>query len=91
VSKTLSIIEARDQLMKLSDEMARGPDLDAVTITTHGKPVMAVLSYDAYEALVETLSILSDSEMAEALRRGMADISDGRVQDLDDVLAELGW
>jgi prevent-host-death family protein len=87
----LSITEARDQLMRLSDEMARGQGLDAVTITKHGRPVMAVLPYEAYEALVETLSILSDPELAEALRRSVADISAGRVQDLDDVFVELGW
>ena len=91
MAKTLSITEARDQLMRLSDELAETSGLEAVTITKHGKPVMAVLPYETYESLMETLSILSDPAAAEALRRSMADISEGRVQDMDDVFAELGW
>jgi antitoxin YefM len=86
MGRTLGITEARDQLMKLSDEMTG--TAEAVTITKHGKPVMAVLSYDLYESLLETLSILSDREAAEALWRSLADISEGRVQDVEDVLAE---
>lgn len=91
MAKIIPITEARDQLMKLSDEMAQTQAAEAVTITKHGRPVMALLPYEAYESLLETLSILSDPETMEALRRSIQDISAGRVQDLDDVLAELGW
>ena len=91
MTRIMPITEARDQLMKLSDEMGRTSSSDAVTITKHGKPVMALLPYETYEALLETLAILSDQEMTEALRRSLKDMSAGRVQDLDEVLAELGW
>lgn len=91
MAKILPITEARDQLMKLSDEFDRTRSTEAVTITKHGKPVMAVLPYDVYESLVETLEILSDREMAEALQRGIEDVKAGRVQDLGDAFAELGW
>lgn len=91
MARMLPITEAREQLMKLSEEMARPGSTEAVTITKHGKPVMAVMSYDAYESLMETLAILSDRETTEALRRSLDDVSGGRVQDLEDVFAELGW
>ena len=90
MSKTLGVTEARDQLMKLADEMTDA-SAEAVTITKHGKPVLAVLPYTLYESLLETLSILGDPDTAEALQRSLADISAGRVQDVEDVLAELGW
>ncbi|MHC5723085.1 MAG: type II toxin-antitoxin system Phd/YefM family antitoxin [Nostoc sp.] len=40
-------------------------------ITKHGKPVMAALSFDQFESLLETLAILSDREFAHQLRESI--------------------
>ncbi len=65
--KYLSITEARRQLLDLPDELKDEP----VIITKHGKPVMAALSFDQFESLLETLAILSDREFAHQLRESI--------------------
>jgi len=41
---------------------------------------LAVLSWDQYEALVETLDILGDEEQTAQLRRAVAEIKAGTAQ-----------
>lgn len=90
MGRSLPITEARARIMKLADAVAHVNDPEVVTITKRGRPVMAVLPYEAYETLMETLAILGDRELTEALRRSMEDVGAGRVQDLEDIFAELG-
>lgn len=73
---TLSITEARDRLTRLPDELAETHE--TVTITRHNEPVLAVLPWDLYEAIVETLEVLGEPETMAALRRSVEDIAEGR-------------
>ncbi|MEH2389260.1 MAG: type II toxin-antitoxin system Phd/YefM family antitoxin [Nostoc sp.] len=73
--KYLSITEARRQLLDLPDELKDEP----VIITKHGKPVMAALSFDQFESLLETLAILSDREFAHQLRESREDESEDNI------------
>ncbi|MEH2191275.1 MAG: type II toxin-antitoxin system Phd/YefM family antitoxin [Nostoc sp.] len=72
--KYLTITEARRQLLELPDELKDEP----VIITKHGKPVMAALSFEQFESLLETLAILSDREFAHQLQES---ISQGEQQE----------
>src|SRR6266853_37518 len=56
----LAMAEARKQLPKLADALEKHPEIGAVKITRRGKPVLAVLSWDLYESVVETMEIMSD-------------------------------
>ena len=58
--------------------IARVPER-AVSITRRGRPVLAVMPWEFYESIVETLEILSDPEMASALRESVEDIKRGRM------------
>ncbi len=89
--RRLSIAEAREQLTRLPEILSEDDEASAATITRHGKPVLAILPWDLYASLVETLDILSDKEFMASLREGIKDIDAGRVVPLDDALAELGW
>lgn len=89
MDRSLSITDAREQLTRLPDELAQHHE--ALTITRHGKPVLAVLPWELYEALIETLDVMGDPEMMAALRRSQEDIAEGRVKPLDQALDELGW
>jgi PHD/YefM family antitoxin component YafN of YafNO toxin-antitoxin module len=40
----------------------------AVTTTRRGRPVPAILPWEFYEGIIETLEILGDPEMVKALR-----------------------
>ncbi len=79
MSDTYSIMEARQNLTKFPDEFEKHPEKNAVTVTRRGKPVLALLSWELYEAIMETLGVLSDPEMTESLKSGLRDIKKGKV------------
>jgi antitoxin YefM len=62
---------------------------DSLIITKHGKPVMAAMSFEQFENLMETLEILSDSSFAEKLRASLAQADQGESVSLDEVEARL--
>ena len=74
--KDLPITEARDELTLLPDRLSETHE--TITVTRRGKPVLAILSWDEYEALVETLEIISDEELMQSLRQGMKDLAQGK-------------
>ena len=87
---TLSIAEAREQLMRLPDQFAQDQGTHAVTVTRHGKPVLAILPYELYESIMESLEILGDAEAMAALHESAMAIARGETTPWDDVKRELG-
>lgn len=74
MNNTGPLTEVRDKLREVVDTVVEtGTEY---TITRHGKPVAVVLGYDEYEALVETMNILSDDATMSAIREGEADLTD---------------
>lgn len=67
--KTMQLSEARNVFSTLPDTLLN--DQETLTVTRRGKPVLAVLPYDAYEALVETLEIVTDKPTMAALAEGI--------------------
>ena len=80
MEKMLSTAEARRALSRLPAYFTETPDAGAVAITRRGQPVLAVLSWAQYEALVETLDILGDEEQTAQLRRAVVEIEAGAAQ-----------
>jgi antitoxin YefM len=76
---TMTTVPSTELREKLSDVL---DDVDTTgteyTITRHGRPVAVVVSYDEYEAMIETLNILSDAETMAAIAEGDEDLSDRR-------------
>jgi antitoxin YefM len=73
---TVPSTELREKLSDVLDDVdTTGAEY---TITRHGRPVAVVLSYDEYEAMIETLNILSDAETMAAIAEGDEDLVDGR-------------
>lgn len=85
VAKFLSITEARKHFLELPDEL----EDDSIVITRHGKPVMAAMSYQQFESLLETVEILSDSKFSGKLRESIAQADNGESSHLDEVEARL--
>ncbi len=85
----LAIVEARKHLTRLPEELAQHPEIGAVKITRRGKPVLAVMSWDMYESIAETLEIMSDPEMMAAFRQGVRDLEQGKTFPWDQVKKEL--
>lgn len=86
----LAMAEARKQLPKLADALEKHPEIGAVKITRHGKPVLAVLSWDLYESVVETMEIMSDPELMAAFRQGVKEMEEGKGIPWEQVKKELG-
>ena len=74
--KELPITEARHALTALPERLAQDPD--TVAITRRGKPVLAVMPWDLYESIVETLEIMGDDTLMAALRQGIKEIEAGK-------------
>jgi prevent-host-death family protein len=75
--KTMTLTEARNQLLKVAEEMERSPD-EVVEVTKRGKRVMTLLSADVYAAIVETLEVVEDEKAFAKLREAMSEIEKGR-------------
>jgi len=86
----IAMAEARKQLPKLADALEKHPEIGAVKITRHGKPVLAVLSWDLYESVVETMEIMSDPELMAAFRQGVKEMEEGKGIPWEQVKKELG-
>ena len=59
-------------------------------MTRRGQPVLAVLPWEFYESLVETLEVLSDPEMVTAVRESLEDLKRGRVLSHAEARRRLG-
>jgi antitoxin YefM len=87
VIRQIQISEARRRLNELYKEM--GPD-ETVSITSRGKQVFALMPWELYESLNETIAIMGDPDLMEALKRGIQDMNSGRITDWEKVKQELG-
>lgn len=85
--KEIPITEARHELTSLPKRLAKTPA--TVAVTRRGKPVLAILPWNLYESLVETLDILEDEDLMAALRRGVAEAEAGKSIPWEDVKREL--
>jgi antitoxin YefM len=84
------MVEARKRLTNLPEELAKHPEIGALTITRRGKPVLAVMSWELYESVTETLEIMSDPEMLAAFRQGVRDLQQVNTYPWEQVKKELG-
>lgn len=84
---TIPIINARDRLSSLPEELEQDPQ--AVTVTRHGEPVLAILPWNLYESIVETLEILGDQDLTAALRQAIKEADQGQIISWEQAKQEL--
>lgn len=90
MTRTMPIIEARSKLTALPEQFEQEPEPGAVTVTRRGKPVLAILPWDLYESLIETLEILGDEQLVAALRQSVREAAEGKLTSWEDAKADLG-
>lgn len=78
MSHTTSVSISKSTLPALSKRLSKKGKNKALAITKNGKPVLAVMNWELYESLVETLEILADKKMMEAIRLGVEEDKDGK-------------
>jgi PHD/YefM family antitoxin component YafN of YafNO toxin-antitoxin module len=88
--RTMPIIEARKKLTTLPEQFEKEPDTKAVAVTRRGKPVLAVLPWELYEAIVETLEVMGDEELMVALRQSIKEVKEGKVIPWEQAKRKLG-
>ena len=74
--KDIPITEARHELTSLPERLAAAPG--AVAVTRRGKPVLAIMPWELYESIVETLEILGDEDLIATLRQGIKELEEGK-------------
>jgi len=90
MTRTMPLVEARKRLTSLPEELEHEGEIDVLAVTRRGKPVLAVMPWDLYEAVTETLEIMGDKEMMAALRKGIKDVKKGRTYTTEELKKELG-
>jgi prevent-host-death family protein len=70
MAKTLPISEAKMKLAELVASLDAGDE--EVIITRNGRPVAILLATEAYEALQETLALLSNPQTIAQIHRAKA-------------------
>ena len=86
--RNLSISEARNRLTSMPEQLKRRPG--TVAVTRNGEPVLAILPWELYESLGETVEVMSDPALMRQLRKAIADIKGRRVASWSKVRRELG-
>jgi len=79
--KTMSISETRKRITSLEHDMAYD---DTISVTNHGKEIFALLRWDTYESIAETLDIMSDEDEFNALKAGIQQFKNGELMDFED-------
>ncbi|MBI2909707.1 MAG: type II toxin-antitoxin system Phd/YefM family antitoxin [Chloroflexi bacterium] len=72
----ITTVDARRELTKLPEKLGAHPA--TVAVTRRGKPVLAIMTWEDYEAILESLEILSDDEAVAALRRSIREVKEGK-------------
>ena len=85
--RTIPIVQARAMLSQLPERLIA--ENRAVALTRHGKPVLAVMPWELFESIMETMEIMGDVDMMAALRQGIEDVREGNLIPLEQVKAEL--
>lgn len=84
---TITLSDAKTHLPRILAEVAEIGE--RVIITRSGRPAGVLLSIDEYDGLIETLEILADPELSEAVRRGLADASRNDLVTHEELWGEL--
>ena len=89
MTKTMPIMEARKKLTSLPEDFEQDKDADVIAVTRRGRPVLAVLPWELYETVSETLEILGDEKMMKDLRKSIRELQAGRVIPWDKAKKDL--
>ncbi len=87
-TKELTTVDARRKLTKLPEELGAEPA--TVAVTRRGKPVLAIMTWEDYQAILETLEVLSDDKAVEQLCRSIKEVKGGTTIPWEEVKARLG-
>jgi antitoxin YefM len=80
---TLPLADARAQLSKLVEEAISTHE--RIEITKNGHRAAVLMGADDYDALIETIAVLSDAELLSDHLEGLKDIENGNLLTLNEL------
>jgi len=89
MTRTMPMVEARKRLTALPDELKHDGEIDVVEVTRRGKPVLAVMPWELYEAIAETLEVMGDERLLAGLRQSIREIEQDQTIPWDEAKREL--
>lgn len=78
---TLPLADARARLSEIVTDAETTHE--RFEITRNGRPAAVLLASDDYEAMKETIAVLSDSELVQSIKAGLAELRSGDYLDED--------
>ena len=89
MTKTMPMVDARKRLTNLPEELQHDDTLDIAQVTRRGKPVLAVMPWELYEAITETLDVLGDADLTAQLRQSLRELKNDETIPWDEARREL--
>ena len=84
--RILPVTKAKRDLLDIVKRMEE--EDETIAITKNGEPVGVMMCMSRYEALLETIEVLSDKEILRSLEKSKKDFESGRVFDHEAVWDE---
>lgn len=84
---TVSVADARANFSKVIESASSTHE--RFEVTRNGDRVAVVLGADDYDSLIETVAVLSDSEVLTAIRTGLAEAESGETVSAEEVAAAM--
>lgn len=86
-TEAITMVDARRELTGLPERLEAHPA--TVAVTRRGKPVLAIMTWEDYEAIMETLEVLSDEEAMDQLRQSIREVKEGKTVPWEEARARL--
>jgi hypothetical protein len=83
-------MEAKKQFTSLPETLVKAGQVDVLHITHWGKPLLAVMPWELYEAVAETLEVMGDEELLGQLRQSVREMDSGMLIPWQDAKQEFG-
>ena len=83
LQKILPVTKVKRELLNILKSMEE--DYSTVTMTRNGEPVGIMMTPDRYDALLETIEILGDNKILQALKASQKNFKTGRIYTHDEV------
>ena len=90
MTKTMTVDEAKRNFHEVTAKIKSRKNI-AFKIVEKKSPIMAILSWEEYQGLLETLEILSDKELMKAVRQSIRDEKAGKGIPWSEAKKQLGW
>ncbi len=87
-TQELTTVDARRELTRLPEKLEANPG--TVAVTRRGKPVLAIMTWEDYQSIMETLEIISDDESVVRLRRSIKEVKEGKLIPWQQAKTRLG-